>query len=159
MNYIPEDVIVTFQDVPNEISITFSITGCGKRCLGCHSPWLQDKNNGEELTKQKFMNHLSKNKGFISNVIFYGGEWEEEYLVDLLNISKEFQLNTTLFTSDEDVSENIKRYLNYLKTGPYIERLGALGSLTTNQKIVNVQTGENLNHLYEKLLDKEKTID
>lgn len=29
--------ILTFQDVPNEISLALSISGCQLKCKGCHS--------------------------------------------------------------------------------------------------------------------------
>ena len=35
LNYTTEQI--TFQEVPNEISLSFLITGCPLKCKGCHS--------------------------------------------------------------------------------------------------------------------------
>ena len=37
------DFQVVLQEVPGEISLCFSISGCDKHCEGCHSPFLWKK--------------------------------------------------------------------------------------------------------------------
>ena len=43
-----ESVLVTFTEVPDEISLCINCTCCPLRCKGCFEPWLQD-NMGEIL--------------------------------------------------------------------------------------------------------------
>lgn len=42
------DAAVTWQKVPDEISLTITISNCRYRCPGCHSPYLQ-RDIGEPL--------------------------------------------------------------------------------------------------------------
>ena len=46
------------------------------------------------------------------------------------------------------VSEDIKRYLSYLKVGPYIEELGGLNSPTTNQRFLDLIHNKVLNNYF-----------
>ena len=62
---------ITFQEVPNEVSLTFTISNCPYRCEDCHSPWLQ-KNIGDELTTETIMLLLDKYQGAVTCVCFMG---------------------------------------------------------------------------------------
>jgi len=147
MNYLYTDVVL--QECPNEVSLTFSPTGCPNRCPGCHTPEVQDANNWVELTDWVLLYHIKKNK-WISCVLFYGGEWEEERLMEMISLVKKEGLKTCLYTGSDSVGEKLFNALDYIKTWPYIEELWALSSPTTNQKMVNTKTLENLNHYFLK---------
>lgn len=133
---------ITFQEVPDEITLAFEITSCPHRCDGCHSPHLQE-DIGQELTPSLFCDILKRYQGLITNVAFMGGEQFAE-INDLLNIVQSNKLKTTLYTGSEKVEESTKSLLNYLKTGPYIPAMGGLDRPTTNQRLVNVETGETI---------------
>lgn len=147
MRYYDRQVV--FQEVPNEISLVYSITGCPLRCKGCHSPFTWGEHTGQELTELDFAEDLKKYDLLISCVLFYGGEWHEEQLIRLLSIAKnDFRLKTCLYTGQDFVSERITEQLTFLKTGCWVEQLGGLQSPTTNQVLMNVDSGENLNHYF-----------
>ena len=57
-----------------------------------------------------------------------GGEWHEDELEEMLRIAKQKGLKTALYTGLKLFRKSIKRQLNYLKTGPWIESLGGLTS-------------------------------
>jgi len=143
---------IVFQEVPNEISLCFSITGCKVGCKGCHSTELWDDNYGIELNKNNFITWLKKYRGLISCVVFFGGEWQPQALIEKLIIAKNFGLKTCLYSGRESgqkhIDINISRHLTYLKTGAWREDLGGLDSLSTNQIFRNVNTGEKLNYLF-----------
>ena len=86
----------------------------------------------------------------ISCVLFMGGEWEEEDLINKLKTAEDNGLNTCLYTGMEDVSNEIKNHLTWLKTGPWIAELGGLDSSETNQKFIEVKTNKLLNHYFIK---------
>ena len=86
MNYY--DVQIFFQEVPDEISMGYSITGCSLRCDGCHSSFLWKESNGVELTNELFESHINKYSGMISCVLFFGGEWHAEDLIENLTFDK-----------------------------------------------------------------------
>jgi anaerobic ribonucleoside-triphosphate reductase activating protein len=148
MKFLFSDIV--FQEVPNEISLAFFITGCPLRCQGCHSPELRNKNLGNILTDESFKSNIEGYKNYITCVLFMGGEWEESELKHKLTIIKEEypNLKTCLYTGEKDVSNELKELLTYLKTGEYNENFGGLDKLSTNQNFINIQTSENLNHLF-----------
>jgi anaerobic ribonucleoside-triphosphate reductase activating protein len=149
MRYYDKQVV--FQEVPNEISLAYSITGCKVGCKGCHSAFTWNENTGTELTPLNFAEDLEKYGLLVSCVLFYGGEWHENQLIKLLEIAKyEFRLLTCLYTGRDSISDRVLPHLTFLKTGCWDAKLGGLQSPTTNQLLMNVGNGEVLNHYFIK---------
>lgn len=144
------DFQIALQEVPGEISLCFSISGCQLRCKGCHSPFLWKENTGQKLTLENYNKLLEKYKNYATCVLFMGGEWHPEALEILLISAQKHSYKTCLYTGENSISNNLKQHLNWLKTGPWVEALGGLNSKKTNQKFIEVQTNETLNHLFYK---------
>lgn len=153
---------IVWQEVPNETSLAFLISGCPLRCEGCHSADAWKAGAGAELTVEYLQGRLKRYRGLISCVLFMGGEWQPDELARMLQTVKSAGLKTCLYTGLERVeleavSDGLIPRLDYLKTGRWNAALGGLGSATTNQRFTDLRTGENLNHLFVK--DKpQKTI-
>jgi len=147
---------IVFQEVPDEISLCFSITGCQIGCKGCHSTELWNENYGMSLTNKNFINWLNKYKSLISCVVFFGGEWQPSELIEKLIIAKNFGLKTCLYSGEKYIDINISQHLNFLKTGAWQQELGGLESPNTNQVYRNLSTGEKLNHLF---INKNNNLD
>lgn len=145
-----KNIEIVFQEVPDEISISFSVAGCQLRCEGCHSTELWTEKGGQLLTTDLFLSILKENVNLASCVLFLGGEWREDELVEFLQLAKDHKYKTCLYTGLDDVSDNIKSKLTFLKTGRWTPTLGGLNSITTNQKFIDVESGEILNHLFRK---------
>ncbi len=79
-----------------------------------------------------------------------GGEWLPDKLIPLLKIAQAEGLATCLYTGLEktELDPRILTSLTYLKTGRWIAERGGLNSLTTNQRFVDLRTGECLNSLF-----------
>lgn len=146
MNYAEIDIVL--QEVPGEISICFSITGCKLKCNGCHSSFLWNEKSGNALTKELFQKTLLKYQKFASCVLFMGGEWCKNELIQLLKEAQEFGYKTCLYSGEEKVDQQIMKYLTWLKTGPWIETCGGLDSKKTNQQFIEVKTNKILNDLF-----------
>ena len=131
---------VTTHDVPDEIALAISLSGCPIHCKGCHSAFTWDPKFGEELTNDKFISLLDRNK-YASCVLFYGGEWKIERLLELIAITEKRGLKTCLYTGLElnAVDKRLLDVLNYIKVGRYIEELGGLASPTTNQRFFKIR--------------------
>ena len=149
------DFQIVLQEVPGEVSLCWSITGCSIQCEGCHSPFLWKKGSGTELTPYLYLEVLEKYKELASCVLFMGGEWHEKELVVRLREAKEFGLKTCLYTGEDSVSEDISKQLDLLKTGKWDAAKGGLESEGTNQILRDVRTGENLNYLFREHKKKE----
>lgn len=126
---------IVLQEVPGEISLALSISGCPLRCNGCHSTETYNLKFGKELTEDELDGLLKKHK-HISCVLFYGGEWEITTLTKYLKKIQAIGLKTALYTGFElsFFSNEFLKNLNFIKTGQYREKLGGLGKENTNQK-------------------------
>ena len=96
------------------------------------------------------MDYLNRYKKMISCVLFFGGEWQQKALIEKLLISKKMGLKTCLYTGLDYVPRHIYQHLNYLKTGPWRKALGGLESTTTNQRFLELSTGNLLNYRFKK---------
>lgn len=146
------DVDIVLQEVPGQISICFSISGCPLHCEGCHSPFLWKEGNGELLTDERYLSILNQYKGYANCVLFMGGEWHPEELAQKLAKARELGFDTCLYTGREEVSPEIMSNLTWVKTGPWIAARGGLESPTTNQRFVEVKTNKLINNHFLKKL-------
>ena len=137
MNYTTEQI--TFQEVPNEISLSFLIAGCPLKCKGCHSAdsWrvtseanevnkaseaikskIHPINNNvqNQLTTEYLENRIKQYQDMISCVLFLGGEWKIKQLIELLQTVKNTNpsLKTCLYTGLEldEIVELIEQEVN-----------------------------------------------
>lgn len=146
---------IVWQEVPGEVSLAFLFSGCPLRCKGCHSADTWKEGIGTELTEDYLKGRLKRYHGLITCVLFMGGEWQPEALQKMLVIVTQAGLKACLYTGLEReeleaVSDGILPYLTYLKTGRWQMELGGLDSPATNQKFINLHTGEVLNRLFIK---------
>ena len=144
------DFQIVLQEVPGEISLCFSISGCSIQCEGCHSPFLWKEGNGKLLTENHFNNLLDQYGSLASCVLFMGGEWREKELIKMLKSAKNKNFNTCLYTGEEKVSKQIESELTWIKTGKWKRQLGGLDSEITNQKFTEIKTNKILNYLFHK---------
>lgn len=141
---------IVFQEVPGEISLSLSISGCPIRCPGCHSPELWPARNGTPLETAEFEKLLARYRGLITNVLFLGGEWHRASLMELLRLARERGLHTSLYTGLDEVDAELMRHLTFLKTGPWVASRGGLADPGTNQVFRDLRTGAVLNHLFHQ---------
>lgn len=133
---------VSFQEVPDEISLVILIGDCPHRCPGCHSPELWEasgKNLVEDLDKL-----IDEYQDAITCVCFMGEGQDFDDLCWCLERAKERGYKTCLYTGYTAHLGAIEAGVDYLKVGPYIEALGGLDSPTTNQRFYKVEPNGNL---------------
>lgn len=133
----------TFQEVPGEITLALSISGCPLRCKNCHSKETYPSDFGTELTEQEIDKLLLKFK-HTSCILFYGGEWEMDRLIELIEYVKSKGLFVCLYSGMnlEDFSDDFIERLDFIKVGRYRERKGNLRSPTTNQRFYAIEYGK-----------------
>ena len=129
--------MVTFSEVPENVTLCINITGCPVHCPDCHSKWLWE-DIGDELKPVVLSDLIAKNDG-ITCIAFMGGDNSP---VDIYNLAKWVKNNTELkvcWYSGMSLREKIPlEYFDYIKTGPYKKELGGLDSFTTNQRFYEV---------------------
>ena len=110
---------VVMQEVPDEISLVFNISGCPHHCEGCHSEFLWDY-KGDYLSDdlERVINEYS---GLITCVCFMGGDQNIEELESYLKTVKDLGLKTCVYSGSDDQSifNDCMKYLDWLKIGSY----------------------------------------
>lgn len=128
-----------FAEVPSEITLGISISGCQIRCPGCHSRELwEDK--GILLTMEELQNLLDKHKG-ITTLLLLGGEHDIDTLTELFQYAYK-KVKTAWYCGLDMIPKDklgIMQYLDYLKLGHYDHELGGLNSPTTNQRFYQIE--------------------
>lgn len=132
---------ILLQEVPGELTLAFSISGCPYKCRGCHSKYLWEY-EGHYLIDE-YYDVLDNYKDFITCVCFMGGDQNEDELIKYCTKAHELGLKTCLYTGASYISNKLCDNLDYLKIGPYIEECGGLDKPTTNQKMYEVIDGGN----------------
>ena len=150
MNYSYPQVVVS--EIPGEITLALSISGCPLRCIGCHSTETYDPKFGKELTIEELENLLKKYK-HISCILFYGGEWFGKELIDIIRyIRRKKDIKVALYSGleIEFIHDDIINELDFLKVGPYKKEHGGLDNINTNQRFYTIQNNELLDttHLF-----------
>lgn len=130
------DTLVTFREIPDEISLCINITNCPIHCPDCHSKELW-KDVGKDLSQRALERLISENSG-ISCVCFMGGDSDPESIELLAHAVKhKFPELKIGWYSGNSTFYNGIAFINfdYIKIGPYIKEKGGLDNPNTNQKL------------------------
>lgn len=132
-----------FSEVPWELTLGISISGCQIHCKGCHSRELwEDK--GTPLIIQELQSLLDKHQG-ITCLCLLGGEHDIDSLTELFMYAHE-RIKTAWYCGLDMIPKDkvgILEYLDFVKIGHYDQELGGLDSPTTNQKFYKVESRSN----------------
>lgn len=135
--------MVTFEEIPDKVTLSVAISNCKGRCHGCHSPELRE-NIGTQLTTDEIDKLISANYG-VNCFLFLGeGKDTEEIFKLATHIRDRYNdIDTAIYIGRElvDNAEKMKfgQHFNYVKTGAYMEEFGPLPSPTTNQRLYKVE--------------------
>lgn len=131
LNYID-----TLSEIPGELCLTLSLDGCPHGCLGCF--WDKFKGQGKFVDYPSLLTKY-QDRGYC--VVFLGGDWLPN-IEDYFKLAKDLGFKVAFYTGLPEWKRI--NYLDYLKTGAYIRELGPLGSEKSNQKLINLKTGERI---------------
>ena len=132
------NTMVTFSEVPDEVSLCIEISNCPCHCKNCHSSYLAE-DIGEGLTLDKIYKLIDNNEG-ITCVCFMGGDSSPKEIDMFARCIKDlYDIKVAWYSGKQELSKDINlSNFNYVKLGPYIEELGPLNSKTTNQRMYKV---------------------
>ena len=126
--------MVTFEEIPTEVTLSLSISNCQGKCPGCHSPELRC-NVGEELTDGKLDELITENSG-ISCVLLLGEGNDEAGLRRVAErVRNHWKLSVALYSGRDTIEEDLCKCFDYVKVGSYQEKFGPLNKVTTNQRL------------------------
>ncbi len=147
---------IVFAEIPDEVTLAINITNCPNRCVGCHSPHLQ-QDIGENLSKEELSRLICTYEYDITCVCFMGGDGEP-YIVSLLAqwVKENFsRIKTAWYSGKEKLPNSFcTAVFNYIKLGSYQEKYGPLNKSTTNQRLYSVETNGSLTDITFKLWEK-----
>ena len=149
VKFIKQNTKVVFAEIPDEISLTFSLSNCQNRCVGCHSAELRG-NIGEELTFDVMSELIDKNKG-ISCILIMGEGNDKDGLIELCKKIKD-KYNTLrigIYSGRNEVEDFYYKVFDYVKIGAYIAEKGPLNEETTNQRLYEIKNGEKIDITYK----------
>ena len=128
-----------FREVPGEITLGISISGCTIRCKGCHSRELwEDK--GTPLDVETLCGLLNQHNG-ITCLLLLGGEHDIGALTELFMYAHK-RVKTAWYCGLDRLPKQhlgIMQYLDWIKLGHFDIELGGLDSPTTNQHLYMIE--------------------
>lgn len=128
---------IGFREIPDEISLCINISNCPNNCKGCHSPWLKE-DVGEDLNIESLNTLINKNKG-VSCICFMGGDQdftEVSNLATIVKMRSDCPYKTAWYSGRQHIPNELDiNAFDYIKVGPYIEELGGLDNINTNQRL------------------------
>jgi len=148
------DVKEVFAEIPDEITLAISISGCPIQCKGCHSQYLWE-DVGQELTPEVLSTLLDQHFG-VSCICFMGGD-QDPAGINLLArwVKANSKVKVAWYSGRGKLAAQIELpNFDYLKLGPYDETAGALNMRTTNQRFYQVADDlhlEDITHRFWKL--------
>lgn len=129
-----------FNEIPKEITLGISISGCQIRCAGCHSRELwEDK--GEPLTVENVEKLLEAHKG-VTCLLLLGGEHDIDALISIFHYFHS-SIKTAWYCGLDMIPKDkmdIIKFLDYYKIGHFDIDLGGLSSSTTNQRLYMIES-------------------
>lgn len=149
------DTLVSFSEVPDEITLCINISNCPCHCKNCHSSYLAEDigepliyeesyNNKTVLTCNPLSKLIEANNG-ITCVCLMGGDSNPEYINILGKVIKHHHLKSAWYSGRQELSNGIDLFnFDYIKLGPYKEEFGPLNSRTTNQRLYQIKNREML---------------
>ena len=136
LKYVNYDI--TFQEIPDEITLCINISNCPCHCIGCHSSYLAE-DIGEGLTLDKIYKLIENNEG-ITCICFMGGDFSPKEIDMFARCIKDlYDIKVAWYSGRQELSKYINlKCFDFIKLGPYIEEFGPLNSKTTNQRFYQV---------------------
>lgn len=128
---------VSFQEIPDEVTLVIEVADCRHRCPGCHSPELQ-KPEGSDL-EHDLESIISQYSDAITCVCLMGDGQDDGALFRCAEMINNHGFKSAVYTGgDEQRGLLIAPFFDYVKYGPYIKERGGLDSDATNQHLLRV---------------------
>ena len=127
---------IVMEEVPDEVSLAINVSGCPRKCEGCHSPYLQEYKGN--YVSDDINDLLDKYEGLITCVCFMGGDQNLDELFELCKKVKYRGLKVCIYSGSDSLLTFLSfaiepNLVDYLKIGEYRKDLGGLDSEATNQ--------------------------
>lgn len=151
---------IVCEELPDEVSLAINISGCPRRCEGCHSKYLW-KYRGR-LLSQYIDELLDEYEGLITCVVFMGGDQNIDELKEHCANVRRRGLKVCIYSGGDTIyplwSFIAGRSVDYIKIGRYIEELGGLNSAKTNQRMYKIHGNGYLESITKKFQKRDISV-
>lgn len=131
----------TFAEVPDEISLYITLSGCRIRCPKCNSKWLWSF-DGTPLTPDQLLNIMHRNGHQRCTCVCIGGGDNFEELNALFKVIKREGLKACWYTGYDKIPKAINlSLLDFIKIGHYNGH--PLNDPKTNQRMYKIYSNVN----------------
>ena len=130
---------IVFREFPDEITLAINFSNCPHNCPNCHSAYLQ-QDIGENLTVDMINEWYNKDP-YITCIGLMGGDADHVFINNIAGLIKQNhpKLKLGWYSGNKELDECIElKNFDYIKLGPYIEKLGPINEETSNQKMYEV---------------------
>ena len=135
---------IVFQEVPGEVSLALTLSGCPNRCKGCHSPELW-QSVGKDLSETLLDRLIQQYGSAITCICFMGGDAFPQQVERLAAFVRTKQLKTCWYSGKPVLpSPCFLDTFDFVKLGPYVEQLGGLNKASTNQRFYRIENKQML---------------
>ena len=150
---------IVFQEVPDEVTLAINISNCPNQCPGCHSKYLWE-NVGKELDEDELNRLIAQYESGITCVCFMGGDNEPDRVAELaLQMKNNHKgLKAAWYSGKNDLPNVSTDHFDYIKLGSYVAELGALDSITTNQRMMKRLADGRVKDITEWLRKNKKVV-
>ena len=152
------DTLVSFSEVPDEITLCLNISNCPCHCSNCHSSYLAE-DIGKGLTLDTIYKLIDNNEG-ITCICFMGGDSSPKEIDMFARCIKDlYDIKVAWYSGRQELSKEIDlQNFDAIKLGGYNESLGPLNCPTTNQRFYKIIEGKMYDYTYLFWKDSEVEI-
>ena len=105
---------IVFEEIPDRVTLAFSISNCQNRCKGCHSAFLR-KDVGDILDEEVLVKNFSKAISRCNCVLFLGEGNDIDGLIRLSDyIRTKFNVETAIYSGRDSVEDCIFEHFDCL---------------------------------------------
>lgn len=128
--------MIVFEEIPDKVTLSFSITNCCGKCKGCHSPFLR-ADVGTELNESVLQQKFNDKLNYVNCVLFLGEGKDLDTLIRLSHFIKENykHVETAIYSGRDEMDNRLFDNFDYVKIGSYQADKGPLNKETTNQRL------------------------
>ena len=142
------DKSIVFEEIPDRVTLAFSISNCKNRCKGCHSAFLRG-DIGNILDKDIIVKEFNDTIKLCNCVLFLGEGNDIEGLIELSDfIRNKYGIETAIYSGRDKVEDKIFEHFDFVKVGSYQADKGGLNKETTNQRLF--YKGEDITYKFWK---------
>lgn len=135
---------IVFQEIPNEVSLAFTLKNCPNMCEGCHSPHLREK-TGSPLNRKILWKILKEYRDRVTTILFLGGDGDVDDLcelfkdINIFNHVHNANLKVAWYSGVDEIYLRMGLFLDYYKVGRYDNTKGGLDNPNTNQILYKIE--------------------